>query len=105
MHTVWTASDDRTSVVPVECEEPGYPHRDVHGVTMYENTHFLSEADAWDHLLRNAKAGLSLATRDLAARRSRVREAEQAVVAAAEELHAAEENHERWSRGQGAQSA
>jgi hypothetical protein len=61
MPIVWYASDDAERPEPVQCEEPGYPGRDEHGRVMYRNSHFMSEVDAWAHLLRSGQAGQELA--------------------------------------------
>jgi hypothetical protein len=44
----------------VECDPPGYPHKDVDGRVQYKNTHFDNEDDAWAKARREAEAGISL---------------------------------------------
>ena len=67
----WTYDYRNASVVQVECAERGWPHPDEHGNVQYENTHFDDEDAAWEKLLREAKAGVSLG----ASARARAREA------------------------------
>lgn len=63
MITVWYASDSIDAPEPVECEQPGYPRRDVQGRTMYENSHFGTEAEAWKYLQRSGRVGQELSSR------------------------------------------
>lgn len=68
MIKVYTYDDEKACIVERECETFGYPHCDSAGSTMYENTHFRTPAEAWDKLVRELEAGLSLgasARRDL----------------------------------------
>jgi hypothetical protein len=60
MPKVWYVNDDIDRPEPVDCQVAGYPNKDEKGRTMYLNSHFASEADAWTHLLRSAQAGQSL---------------------------------------------
>jgi hypothetical protein len=56
---VYEARGNMTEPRPVECEKPGYPNVDVDGNTMYENTHFINEDDAWDQLKGEREAHVS----------------------------------------------
>lgn len=58
----WKYSLAEARAVAVECAERGYPHPDADGETQFENTHFDHESEAWEALLREAEAGLNLAT-------------------------------------------
>lgn len=66
MTTVYYAGGDVVAPEPVKCKEPGYPHTDVKGRTMYENSHFETIEEAWAHLRSDALAGEQLALRWLA---------------------------------------
>lgn len=55
----WKA--DRGAAVEVECEEAGYPHLDADGETQFDNTHFDTEAEAWESARADAEARISLA--------------------------------------------
>jgi hypothetical protein len=71
--------EDKPYPVAVECEKRGYPHPDADGATQFENTHFDTEAEAWQCVLDNATAWHSMAVHGL-------REAEQRVQHRLEEL-------------------
>ena len=56
MVTVYKLNLERGKVESVLCERSGYPNKDVHGETMFFNSHFDTEAEATKAL----KANLSL---------------------------------------------
>lgn len=56
MVDVWTFEDDKPEPIKTQCEVPGYPNRDVDGRTMYENTHYPTEEQAWAKLEAMAAA-------------------------------------------------
>jgi hypothetical protein len=56
-------SDGDIEPVPFECEVFGYPNKTTDGETMFINTHFLSEGDAWDSILSGWEAGVHIYTR------------------------------------------
>jgi len=56
-------SDGDIEPVPFECEVFGHPNKTTDGETMFINTHFLSEGDAWDSLLKGWEAGVRIYTR------------------------------------------
>jgi hypothetical protein len=64
MITVWFADDGAEAPEPVECETPGYPRRDVQGRTMYVNSHFATEAAAWEVLQDRGRASQDCARID-----------------------------------------
>lgn len=49
----------------VQVEQVGWPHLDVDGQKQFENTHFATEAGAWDALLTSLKACQTGSERDL----------------------------------------
>ena len=51
--------DTKTASV-IQTEGEGWPHADTDGRTIYDNTHFKTEREAWDYMLRDAEAGLRL---------------------------------------------
>jgi hypothetical protein len=51
-----------TKIIAHECEKRGYPHKTASGETQYDNTFFDTELEAWEALLRETEAGLSLDT-------------------------------------------
>lgn len=64
--TIWTFSSDpakgqpRPFEVTCDADKFGYPHYDDTGDKMFDNTHFRTEREAWDCLLKNADAGENL---------------------------------------------
>lgn len=62
---VWTydLSETAYSIIETSCsdDEFGWPNLDARGVTMFENTHFRTEAGAWNRLVANAEAMLNRA--------------------------------------------
>ena len=63
------------TVTPVECESTKWLTKDADGATIYENTHFKKEADAWEALEREARAWVQFGASDLEALRKREVEA------------------------------
>jgi hypothetical protein len=85
-----------TKPVPVECDGLDYLMPDADGRTMYENTHFATEAEAWECLLDEVKAGESLAERDYRQAKDVLERCTRALADAAQERVATERNFERW---------
>ena len=90
----WTYSLAEARAVAVECEQRGHPHRDADGCPQYENTHFDHESEAWEKLLREAEAGLSLAT---GARQRAQLELQRLTVAVADEAATWKRARENWA--------
>ncbi len=82
----WTYSYEQASVFSVECELHGFPHDDEHGNTQFENTHFDTESEAWERLLREAQAGISLGERSRVRAREELDRVTRALADAAEIL-------------------
>lgn len=57
----WYAGSELDAPEAVECREHGYPHCDAEGRTQYENSHFDSEAEAWERLIAEWRGGVRLA--------------------------------------------
>lgn len=55
----WFYADCRGGV-PVKTTGRGFPDKDEHGETMFCNTHFEAEADAWKAIVQNARAAQEL---------------------------------------------
>lgn len=85
-------------VEPVECETPGYPHRDAAGEVMYENTHFQSESKAWKQLLAEAESGVILEARNVEHLRAKLAEAEKKLVDASLRNVRTRNNYQEWKR-------
>jgi hypothetical protein len=80
MITVWRGSDGDDAPVEMQCKVFGFPNRTSSGEQMYQNTHFRTEAEAWQSILRSAKAGLSLSNSRLESCRVVLAEAERDMV-------------------------
>ena len=59
--------------------------RDEVGHRVYDNTHFVTEREAWEHLRINAEAMVILAGQDVRRARAALRKAEEAAGAAVEQ--------------------
>ena len=68
--TVWRGTDGDTAPVAVECQAFGHPNLDSDGRMMFENTHFRTEAEAWQSILSNVDDAVSLTGRRVAELRS-----------------------------------
>ena len=93
---LWKRDTKNWTVRQVEGEP--YPGEDSEGDTCYENTHFADEQDAWDSLLSEAKAWVSLAAGRVIRTRGELRcaecEAADAVVAMRDAWQAFEDRKE-----------
>lgn len=63
MITVYRGSDGDNEPREMQCEVSGYPQRTTCGERMFENTHFLTRAEAWESIRQSAEAGIKLAAR------------------------------------------
>jgi len=82
------ASDSLTAPEAVECAEVGYPNSDARGRVQYDNTHFDTEDEAWERLVSDAAAWVSLTGDDVQHARSILRHAEEKAGRAAEHFAA-----------------
>lgn len=82
--------------IAVECEVPSYPHCDADGKTIFVNTHFLSEAEAWDRVVSEHDAGLSMEARRVKNLRAELAEAEKQLADAAILATDAREAFRQW---------
>jgi len=51
--------------VEMECEQFGHPHFTTCGEAMYDNTHFRTEAEAWDKIRRSCEATMHILARNI----------------------------------------
>lgn len=98
MITVFCAG--KTGTVPVECETPGWPNTDIDGNQMYDNTHFLTEAEAWKRVIADADAHVELETRHVQHLRQTLQAAEKDLVEAVLKQREAIGNHRDWQQKQ-----
>ena len=82
---LWKArgGDEDPGIIEVECPKGRYPACDADGETIFDNTHFDTEAEAWERLAGDAAAGLSMTTGHVVDLRTRLAKAEREVVDAA----------------------
>ncbi|MCP4745682.1 MAG: hypothetical protein GY874_06005 [Desulfobacteraceae bacterium] len=62
---VWRGATDKTKPIKMWCKKFGYPHKTTCGETMYVNTHFRTEPQAWDRLMNDSNANVRLAALDV----------------------------------------
>lgn len=79
---VYKACGSMTEPRAVECEKPGYPNVDAYGVVMYENSHFLTEDEAWKHLEDERKAHVNNETAAVEYADEKLRDAKEKLVQA-----------------------
>lgn len=95
---VWTTKRGVPRPVTQFCREFGWPLKTECGETMYDNSHFLSEAEAWGKLMLDLELHVSAMGRGVIDARSVLDRANQHAANAAAEFHAAREAHEDWCR-------
>jgi len=71
---LWKYNTPTGTVSPVNGEP--WPGKDENGDTCYENSHFNTEGEAWDRMVKDAAAGVSIAGSDVTRAREMLREAE-----------------------------
>ncbi len=84
------------TIKAVECARAGYPHRDADGDAQYDNTHFDNSAEAWEKLILEIEAGVSLDSREREFLREKLRIATERLADEAERLVRAKKNREAW---------
>jgi hypothetical protein len=95
----WFADTETLRPRAVTCAELKAFVRDSDGRTICVNTHFATEAEAWDKVLREAAAGLSLSASEVRECRARLERAEKATVDAALARDSAERAFADWKAG------
>lgn len=81
---------------PVECPNEGYPNRDAKGRVQYDNSHYTELVEAWEHLLRDVEAQVSIVGRDVEQARTALRRREQEAGEAAARFARIRDGHLRW---------
>ncbi len=92
MQTLWYADTSRMEVR--EVQGTAWPDNDSEGNQIYENSHYKTEAKAWDCVLRNAEAGVKLGAAMVVNCRQRLLEAEQRAAQDAVNYAKAKAGHE-----------
>ena len=96
MVTRWVGTDGMDSPRAVKCAAVGYPHRDADGSVQYENTHFDTEAEAWESIRRSAAAQVELDGAGVEQARVSLREAEGRGAEAAARFSRVESSFRLW---------
>jgi hypothetical protein len=83
---LWRADGRKLAPVRVQCPEDPILKRDADGFAIYINTHYPTEAEAWNDLQDNAAAGFQMAVEDLDRAQQNIIEAKDKVCKAATEI-------------------
>ena len=97
---LYRADDKQLKPVRVLCPRGRYPERDAEGHQVFVNSHFDTEQEAWQHLLDNAEAGVSLAGGRVKQARHRVLEANQYAAEMAVEFQTVRDHYRDFVRAQ-----
>jgi hypothetical protein len=82
----------------MECEEFGYPNYTTTGERMYENTHFMTEQEAWTHIMVSVEAGVCLAGSHIRHVETQLRKAREEAGDAARDYDDAHRKYKEWQR-------
>jgi hypothetical protein len=99
---LWLYRADAEQLKPVRvlCPDGRYPARDAEGYCVFVNSHFDTEQEAWQYLLDNAEAGVSLAGGRVKEARQRVLEANQYAAEMAVEFQTVRDHYRDFVRAQ-----
>lgn len=97
---LYRADDKQLKPVRVLCPEGRYPERDTEGHQVFVNSHFDTEQEAWQHLIDNAEAGVSLAGNRVKTARQMVLDANEYAADMAVEFQAVRDNYRDFVRAQ-----
>ena len=100
MPHLYRADTTLLNVLRVECPEDPWGELDADGCTIYVNTHFTTEAEAWRRLMDEVEAGVSLAGSRVLEVRSRLQDANQYAADQAAEYTTARDRYRDWRRAQ-----
>jgi len=95
---LYRADDKQLRPVRVLCPDGRYPVYDADGHQVFDNSHFDTEQEAWQHLLYNAEAGVSLAGGRVKEARQRVLEANEYAAEMAVEFQTVRDHYRDWER-------
>ena len=57
---MWKVTIKAPAPIEVECPKPCYPNVDSDGDTIYSNTHFPDEGEAWERLIAESDAWIEM---------------------------------------------
>jgi hypothetical protein len=97
---LYRADDKQLKPVRVLCPRGRYPERDAEGHQVFVNSHFDTEQEAWQRLLDNAEAGVSLAGGRVKEARQRVLDANQYAAEMAVEFQTVRDQYRDFVRAQ-----
>jgi hypothetical protein len=97
---LYRADDKQLKPVRVLCPDGRYQHRDAEGHQVFVNSHFDTEQEAWQHLLDNAEAGVSLAGGRVKEARQRVLDSNQYAAEMAVEFQTVRDHYRDFVRAQ-----
>lgn len=95
---LWRADLDQLKPVLVDCPRGGWPNDDADGHKIFDNTHFATEVAAWDKLIAESSAGVSLAGSRVEECRQKLDHANVLAAQAAVEFARVREHHNAWTR-------
>lgn len=98
MTKMWKVVYGVPAPVEVEAEKPCYPNVDSAGDQIFDNSHFLSLADAWTRHLAEHVAGFRLAGDAVEARRAGMVKLEQHLLEASLMYNAALKRHAEFEK-------
>ena len=98
---IYRGTDGDTKPVEMECYEFGYPNKTTTGEIMYANTHFKTERDAWESILRSVKAGVEIAGHDVANIENKLIKAQKMAGEAARDFWIASIGYNEWIKSIG----
>lgn len=98
---LWYADyDDGQRPVRTTADKPKYPNYDDDGRQIYENTHYRTEKEAWDYIMRNLEAGIGIAASRVKQAQSDLLKANEFAAKMAIQLSSGMDNYEAWKREQ-----
>ena len=97
---VYRGSDGDDSPLVLDCEEFGHPNTCSNGDMMYGNTHFKTEAEAWQSIHDSINAQLSLCGSAMRSVKCDLRRAQARAGEAAMRFDAVNCNYDTWKRNQ-----
>jgi hypothetical protein len=100
MTALYRADTTLLTVVKAECPDDPWGELDADGCTIYVNTHFKTEAEAWEKLMREVEAGVSLAGSRVLEVRSRLQDANRYAADQAAEYTTVRDRYRDWQRAQ-----
>jgi len=93
---IFRGTDGDTAPASCECEKFGYPNKTTIGDVMYENTHFLTEEEAWRSIAKSVQASVLMAGIELNWEQRHLNKATVDVATAAANFATAMDGHNKF---------